>query len=372
MIGVCLVGAGRIATLHTLGYENNPKACIAAVCDKNKKRAENLANTLPGKVKIYTGYNDVLKDPGIDMVEILTPHHVHEDYVIKAARAKKHVSCQKVPALTLSGFDRMMDVVKKADIQFRVYENFRFHPPYQKALEMVNCGMIGEVEVVNFRMWGSEKPLSGWKVPLRAWTWRISENANYASPTLFDDGYHKHSVISLFLKDKIKSVRAWSNRQRLSNGITWDTPGVIIYETKKKSRYGLWNVSLGTRFPIHSDYYGSDEFLEIQGTEGVIFVNGCTGKMFQHSAPTGPGKPGIYWMGRDGKWQEDTSMPCDWKHSFIHCTRHFIDAIHSDTASPELDPQTARRILQIDLAVMRSMRQDARPVNITDIKDGIE
>jgi predicted dehydrogenase len=74
MIGVCLVGAGRIATLHTLGYENNPKACIAAVCDKNKKRAENLANTLPGKVKIYTGYNDVLKDPGIDMVEILTPH----------------------------------------------------------------------------------------------------------------------------------------------------------------------------------------------------------------------------------------------------------------------------------------------------------
>ena len=64
-------------------------------------------------------------------------------------------------------------------------------------------------------------------------------------------------------------------------------------------------------------------------------------------------------------------MTCDWKQSFINCTHHFIEAILTDTP-PQLDPSVARKILQIDLAVMKSLRQDARPVKINDIKDGID
>jgi hypothetical protein len=146
---------------------------------------------------------------------------------------------------------------------------------------------------------------------------------------------------------------------------------VIIYETKAKNKYGLWNVSLGNKLPIKSDYYGCDEFVEVQGENGLIFINGCTGNMFCESSATGPGPPGVYWMDESGKWHEYIAMPTNWKHSFINCTRHFIDALVKEDTIPQLEPKIARYILQIDLAVIKSTRLDAQPVQVDRITDGI-
>ena len=228
-------------------------------------------------------------------------------------------------------------------IKFRVFENFRYHPPYLRALELVNDGVIGEVHTVNFRMWGSENPISGWDIPITSWKWRIAENQNYKAPTLFDDGYHKHSMIAMFfgdLKEKITAVRTWSNHQRVSKVIKWDTPAVIIYENNKSYKYGQWSTSISKNFPIKSDYYGGDEFLEIQGEDGLIFVNGCSGNMFSGTHNSGPGKPGVYWMDKFGDWQADTSMETNWKYSFINCTRDFVQSIKNDT-TPQLEPKIA-------------------------------
>jgi predicted dehydrogenase len=373
VISTCLLGTGRIAWLHAQGYIDNPRAKISAICESNKKRAREFVQSLPYKVKIYHDLDEALNDLEIDLVEVLTPHRFHEEHVVLSAEAGKHVSCQKVPTLTLSSFDRMTRAVEKAGVHFRVFENFRFHPPYLRAMKLVEDNVIGEVNTINYRMWGTENPLSGWDIPLSSWKWRIAENQNYKAPTLFDDGYHKHSIISMFLGDyneKIKSVRTWSKRQRVSKVIKWDTPSVVIYETNKSHKFGQWTVTTTKKLPIHSDYYGCDEFLEIQGEHGLIFLNGCTGNMFTNSHPSGPGKPGVYWMDETGNWQSETSMDTNWKYSFINSTNHFIDAILNDNQA-QLDPKLARYILQIDLAVIKSLRQDALPVKIDSIKDGI-
>ncbi len=371
MLGVCIIGAGRISTLHIQGYIDYSDARILAICDKNLKKAKLLARQLPYNVEIFSNYEDVLKKEEIDLVEVLTPHLTHEEIVVKSAEAGKHVSCQKVPTTSLRSFDRMARVAKENNVLFRVFENFRFHPPYLRALELVTEGIIGDVNVVAFRLWGSLKPLSEWDVPLMTWKWRISEKQNYSSPMVFDDGYHKHSMVSMFFsdfKERITRVRAWTRRQRIKGVIRWDTPAVVIYETKRDNKYGIWNVSLGSHLPIESDYYGGDEFLEIQGSKGIIFVNGCTGNMFVKSAKTGPGKPGVYWLDESGTWNEDLSMPTNWKYSFINSTRNFVDAINGK-ASAQLEPKLARYILQIDLAIMRSMKNDAKPVEVESIVD---
>ena len=371
MFGACLIGAGRISSLHVLGYINNEDAQVMAICDKDLKRAKNLAKLLPYPVKTYKNFEDALKREDIDFVEVLTPHATHEEIVIKSAEHGKHVSCQKVPATTLSSFDKMIKATKESNVLFRVYENFRFHPPYLKALELVNKGVIGEVNVVSFRMWGSLNPKSDWNVPLNSWKWRITEKHNYHAPTIFDDGYHKHSIISMFFgdfKEKITRVRAWSGRQRIKGVIRWDTPAVIIYETNKDHRYGVWNVSLGSNLPIESDYYASDEFLEIQGSKGIIFVNGCTGDMFSKTSKTGPGKPGVYWLDETGQWNEDTSMPTNWKYSFINSTNNFIQALKKKEKA-QLTPEIARYILQIDLAIIKSLKNNGTPVKVESIKN---
>ncbi len=159
--------------------------------------------------KVYTDYEELLHDNEIDAVEILTPHQFHTCLTIKAAEAGKHISLQKVPCLKLSEMDQMIEATKKARVHFRIFENFRFYPPYQKAMELIEQGVIGKPERVDVSMWGGVSALEAWDVPLSAWKWRISEGGNYKSPTIFDDGYHKHSIIAKFLGEPIESVLAW-------------------------------------------------------------------------------------------------------------------------------------------------------------------
>ncbi|MCK5303737.1 MAG: Gfo/Idh/MocA family oxidoreductase, partial [Candidatus Heimdallarchaeota archaeon] len=92
---------------------------------------------------VYTDYAKFLKDENIDAVEILTPHKVHSKQTILAADAGKHISLQKVPCLTLSDMDKMIEATKKNQVKFRIFENFRFYPPYQFAMDLINKGVIG-------------------------------------------------------------------------------------------------------------------------------------------------------------------------------------------------------------------------------------
>ena len=79
---IVLVGCGRIATLHVLGYENNPDAELYGVCDKDIKKAEQFAKTY-GVEKVYKSYEEVLIDKAVDAVEILVPHHLHCEMTVK-------------------------------------------------------------------------------------------------------------------------------------------------------------------------------------------------------------------------------------------------------------------------------------------------
>ena len=146
-IGVALVGTGNIALMHVLGYRNFEHADIVALCDLNTKRASAFREEteLPPSVKIYGSTEECFKDDSVDLVEILTPHASHEGPAIEAAEAGKNVSVQKPPAMTLSSYDRMANAAKKAGVRFRVYENFRYHPPYVKAMELIKQGVIGDV-----------------------------------------------------------------------------------------------------------------------------------------------------------------------------------------------------------------------------------
>lgn len=368
---VGFIGCGRILSLNALGYVDNPNAEIYAMCDKKGKKAREAAEQW-GAQKVYKDYNDLLKDENVDIIEILTPHKTHAPLTIAACEAGKHVSLQKPPALRLSEMDAMISTARKNGVKFKVFENFRFHPPYMRAMDLIQQEVIGDVYVVNYRMWSSISPLSSWSVPLMTWKWRIEEENNYKMPNMFDDGYHKHSVIRMFLNRPIRSVQAWAGAYRIYKIIkVSDMPAVVIYKTKSSARYGLWNLSVGPKLPINSDYYGCDEYVEIQGSKGIMFINGCTGNMFVGCGCGGPGAPGLYWIDSNGKWQSECDMETDWKWSFINSTRHFVNAIKNDT-EPILSGADAREILQITLGIVKSIRLNAQDVTMNSIMDGID
>ena len=138
---VGFIGAGRIADLHAIEYLQNERAELVAVCDADGRiaRARAAAWGLP-ESRAFTDHRDLLALADVDLVEILTPHHLHYQHTLDAAAAGKHISLQKPMAISVSQADEMIEAAKRAGVIFKVFENFIFYPPVLRAKELIEAG----------------------------------------------------------------------------------------------------------------------------------------------------------------------------------------------------------------------------------------
>ena len=137
-VRLAVVGCGNICQLNVPGYLEHPRCDVVALCDTDKARAEARARQWGITPRIYTDYTELLGDPEVDAVELLTPTYLHADQIVAALAAGKHISCQKPIAVG----------VAEARTIFRVTENFLYYPPIVKAKALLDAGAIGEPSLV--------------------------------------------------------------------------------------------------------------------------------------------------------------------------------------------------------------------------------
>jgi len=97
------------------------------------------------KLTLYTTYEEALADPTVDAVVLATPHSLHSPQVIAAAKAKKHVFCEKPFALTKADAQAAVDATKQAGITLGLGYNRRFHPEMTKLRNQIRSGELGTV-----------------------------------------------------------------------------------------------------------------------------------------------------------------------------------------------------------------------------------
>jgi len=343
-----IIGCGRISDLHAPGYLKSDRARIYAVCDSSPETARRRKYEWRAE-KSYTDYTELLDDPDVDAVEIIVPHHLHRDLAVAACRAGKHVSVQKPMAMTVSECDDMIHAAREAGVTLKVFENFVFYPPYVKAKELVEEGAIGEPLSIRIKLGGGSK--GGWKVPLKAWLWRLNEETCGGGPNIFDDGYHKFSL-AIHLLGGIESVNGWVDR---SYGII-DAPALISWK-HNNGRVGFMDSTLSTNMTVKSKYYSVDERVEITGTEGTIWVTRCTATLLDEP-------PLMLYSG--GRTYSFDGIRSDWLDSFIDSVRHFIGCL-LDGGEPLLTGERGREVLQFSHAALKSSRSGStiRPGEIT-------
>src|SRR6516225_7782723 len=100
------VGLGRVFDLNVRGYRDHPEAEVAALCDTDRTILARRAAEHPGALATRN-LEDLLR-AGLDLVEILTPHPLHEAITVAALEGGAHVSVQKPMAMTLPECDRMI------------------------------------------------------------------------------------------------------------------------------------------------------------------------------------------------------------------------------------------------------------------------
>jgi predicted dehydrogenase len=358
-IRVGIVGCGRIATLHEMGYRGRSDACIHAVCDAKKARALKAAREW-GVERVYSDYTRLLSDPEIDLVELLVPHNLHAAMTVQACEAGKHVSVQKPMAMNVAEGERMIAAAQRAGVVLRIYENFVFYPPHVLAKKMIEAGEIGEPQMIRIHV-GTGKSKTEWKVPLDAWLWRLKDEKDSGGLLVFDHGYHLFSL-AYYLMGPVERVYAWIDRSAVDRFTPRrvaevDAPATIMFQFKSPRRYGVLDFTHTPEMRMDSIYYSDDDRLEVIGEKGILMVNRCTARTLD--------MPELV-LFRDG---ETRAIPVDrveWHDSFIDCTLHMIDVLKYG-GEPVLDGHTGKAVLQFSLAAHISARE-GREVRPDDIK----
>lgn len=339
---VGIIGCGRISDLHYPGYKNNAYARIYAVCDANKETAETRKKQWKAE-KCYTDFRELLHDPDVDAVEILTPHDMHERMVIDAVNAGKHVAVQKPLTISLESAERIRRAAAGCGTVVKVTDNYLFYPPIVLAKKIIDSGEIGDP--VNMRIKFISGGRGGWAVPAGAWEWRVAERMQGRPFQTFDHGHHLWSTAT-FLQGDIEKVSAWIDS---ADGMV-DCPSMILWKCAGGVRYGVCDYAHAPEMKIPSKYYGNDEWFEITGTRGMILIHRCTGNILEGPAVS---------LFNGVKWKRFAKVKSDWAEGFIGATKNFIESIRG-RETPLLSLDQGIAILKLDLAIQKSglLRRD--------------
>ncbi|MEG8036605.1 Gfo/Idh/MocA family oxidoreductase [Sphingomonas sp. LR61] len=144
IIRVGLIGGGGIASAHIAGYAEHPDTIrIAAVADAFAATAEERGAELG--VPFFTDYLAMLEQADIDAVDICLPHHLHRDAIVAAAKAGKHVLCEKPLCLSPDEAADVQRAVSESGITLMCAHNQLFMPAVAKAKELIDGGALGTV-----------------------------------------------------------------------------------------------------------------------------------------------------------------------------------------------------------------------------------
>ena len=200
LLRVGIIGAGVISAYHMNGYKAQPNVQLCAICSGHIESAQARADEF-GIPKVYASHQELLADPEIDAVSIVSPTFTHKQIVLDAIAANKHILCEKPPFLTVADTVECVRAAEKSDklLMFGfVCRNFG-HMKFLK--EFVDSGKMGDIYYVDLDRTKRCIQRRGW----------FNDKALAGGGELFDGGIHEiDSALYLMGYPKVKSVKGYT------------------------------------------------------------------------------------------------------------------------------------------------------------------
>ncbi len=347
-IRLAIVGCGAISRLNMKGYIEDPRCHITALCDPIKERAIQKAIEwgIEDTVKIYTDYNDLIEDTTIDAIELLTPTHLHAQQILSGLASGKHISCQKPLCNTLAEATQIAAAVNDSKRFFRVTENFIYYPPIVKAKELMDKGLIGEPSMVRIRTIYGSREFTNMIYESDTFTWR-SDPATNPRGHIYDDGWHKYATATWWMGD-VEKVTAIVSSPTDGKAAYDDTPSAAIMKVKDKDCLLTFEYTSDLEMPFRTRHYPLDEFFEIIGSKGTIWVTKCSGELLDMP-------PVVLNQGDKTTFYYVTSDLID---GFKGASKAFIDGILGET-QPDMDINFSTKVLEVALSVYKSSETES-------------
>ncbi len=181
-IRIAIIGAGAVSDYHHVpGIRLDPRAELVAACDSSESLLEQRKSDWAID-RVTTDYLEICEDPDIDAVIIATPNFTHCPMAVAAAKAGKHVMCEKPLGLNAGEVQQMVDAAEQAGIVHMTAFTYRFAPSMRYLKHLASTGQLGDLR--HFR---SQRFLD-W--PETSWGWRQYKDLAGAGD-LFDMTIHR-------------------------------------------------------------------------------------------------------------------------------------------------------------------------------------
>lgn len=251
-LGIAIVGCGQVARAHATAIEQLRDAELVACCDVDKARAAKFAKAT-GTSKSSTDIQDILAEDAVDAVALCLPHHIHCQATLAAAKAAKHILCEKPMAISLAEADRMIQAARRAKVVLMVGQVLRFRNSYRTAREIIRSGRIGEPRHVIRRRTGLVKE------PQRPWATDPEQTGGWL---LYGYGSHELDAI-LWLSDTTAQTvyaqarvvnPAWNDYDEIAIQMTLADGSMATMSHSLNASRSWWEqIIIGTKGSLYMD-----------------------------------------------------------------------------------------------------------------------
>lgn len=201
MLNWGIIGLGKLANTRIApAFADAPDNRLVAVAGRDAARTAEFAtrhNVRPATIEA------LLTDPEIGAVYVAATNDLHAPYTIAAARAGKHVLCEKPLARTVAEAEAMIAACRAAGVLLGTAFQMRFHPAHREIQAMVQDGVFGEIRQVRAQHLMELAP--------ERQTWRLDASAG--GGPLFDIGSHAVDLLTFLTGQPVRAVSALLARQ---------------------------------------------------------------------------------------------------------------------------------------------------------------
>jgi len=322
---VAMVGPGWVAGAYAAAFRKRDDVRVTHIVGRTKARAAQFADAQGLDCALHDNLSEALQDRSLDIVCVLTPHHLHAGQTIAAARAGKHIMIEKPPCLLLKDLKAMRAAVKKAQVSTIVGFVLHWNPLIMMIKQNIVEGNLGKL------IFAEADYLHG--IVGRGYTKHWHTSRRTGGTSLLLAGCHAVDAVRFLAGRKVVEVSAYST----SRTKELEYPGTEIVLLKfDDGSIGKVTSCLECNMPYVFN-------VEVYGTKGSFRNNQLAGDMLK-------GQTGFATIPTILPDSADVSH-----HPFYGEVDHFIDCLNR-RKRPVPDLEDAAETMEICLAAGMSAR----------------
>ncbi|MGC1461315.1 MAG: Gfo/Idh/MocA family oxidoreductase [Terracidiphilus sp.] len=202
-IGYAVIGLGRIADHFLRGALLTTNSAITGLVSGHRDKADRIAaqyGVPSNSIYNYENFDEIVRNPAIDAVYVALPNSMHAEYTIRAAKAGKHVLCEKPMCLNVAEAESMIAACKAANVKLMIAYRCHYEPTNLKAIKLIRDGAVGQVQAI-------ESPFG---FNIAPGEWRLSKKLAGGGP-LFDVGIYSLNACRYLTGEEPSDIAAWSS-----------------------------------------------------------------------------------------------------------------------------------------------------------------